>query len=235
MEGLIEIAVEPAAKDVLPELADFGNDLPDFPVRREALALQGVFQWQPQGPSTSAQQQIVGYQYVSQDNKRVLQVRADAFVLSFLEPYPGFEILEQEARRLWSLYASRAEVGKATRVTLRYINRLNLPLPFGDFSEYILTAPNIAPGIPQGLSKFLMQVVVPDPNTANIGIITETMEGQTSEDGKQLPLVLDIAVSQTIDLEVASDGIWEIVSSLRKFKNQLFFGSLTENLLRMYR
>src|SRR5712691_8149097 len=63
-----------------------------------------------------------------------------------------------------------------TRVALRYINRIEFPLPMRDFKDYILTIPEIAPDLPQGLANFFMQLIIPVHTMNAVVIVTETMD-----------------------------------------------------------
>jgi uncharacterized protein (TIGR04255 family) len=107
-------------------------------------------------------------------------------------------------------------------------------LPFGDFKEYILTTPEIASGIPQGLAQFFMQLVIPNADKQATAVVTETIE-KTDDKSKVLPLIFDIDVSRNIILESKSDEIWNIMDNLRNFKNKIFMNSLTEKTKELFK
>jgi uncharacterized protein (TIGR04255 family) len=44
---------------------------------------------------------IIGYRYISTDNKQIFQARFDGFTFSRLQPYMTWEELRNEAYRLW--------------------------------------------------------------------------------------------------------------------------------------
>ena len=101
-----------------------------------------------------------------------------------------------------------------------------------DFKEYVLTGPEIAPNLPQGLGAFFFRVTIPDEKSGALGIITETSE-QPSK-GK-LPLILDIDVFRQGIFPVADDKIWPIFQQLHDLKNRFFFESITDKTKELFK
>ena len=120
-----------------------------------------------------------------------------------------------------------------TRVALRYINRIEIPLPFRDFKDYILTTPEIAPGLPQGLARFFMQLAIPIAEIPAVAIITETMEPVTET--KRLPFILDIDVFREAAFDVEGKEAWEMLEKLHDIKNDVFFNSITPKAKELFR
>src|SRR5438874_6884893 len=71
------------------------------------------------------------------------------------------------------------------------INRIEIPLPMRDFKDYILTIPEIAPGLPQGLANFFMRLIIPVPAMNAIAIVTEAFD-PTAASSSVLPFIFDI-------------------------------------------
>jgi uncharacterized protein (TIGR04255 family) len=99
--------------------------------------------------------------------------------------------------------------------------------------ELILTAPEIARGLPQLMAGFFMQIIMPDVSGAVV-IVNETFGNRESE-SRTIPVILDIDASRTIELEPNGAEIWQIMSQLRTLKNRIFFKSLTTEALEAYR
>ncbi len=168
-----------------------------------------------------------GYIFRSTDNKQAVQALRQGFTFSRFKPYQDWDTFSREARDLWSRYATLAKPEKVTRIGLRYINRLDLPLPFNDFKEYLLTVPEIAPGLPQGLASFFFRVVIPVDKAEAFAIITETIvEGEESKG--VVPVILDIDVFRTGTFPIVADKLWPVFDRLRELKNDLFFKTLTD-------
>jgi hypothetical protein len=102
-----------------------------------------------------------------------------------------------------------------------------------DFKEYILTNPEVAPKLPQSLSHFFMQIVMPNQEIEASAIITETMEPPT--ENQRLPLILDIDVFKEKIYADNKEEIWSDFENLRAFKNDIFFNSITDKTEELFK
>jgi uncharacterized protein (TIGR04255 family) len=144
-----------------------------------------------------------------------------------LKPYARWESLRDEARTLWEDYVSVARPNVVRRIALRYINRLELPLPITDFKEYVRTAPDIAPGIPQAISGFFLRLEIPHPNGV-LALVTEAIEPvEKRASGDIVPFILDIDVIRQETLSPEAPDLWEKLEELRDVKNEIFFKTIT--------
>lgn len=166
-----------------------------------------------------------GFFFSSSDSKQVVQARLNGFSFSRLKSYNTWETFRDEARAAWNIYTKIVAPESITRIALRYINRIEIPFPMGDFKEYVLTTAEIAPGLPQGMSEFFMRLVVPKQELEATAIITQAME--PVQEGARLPLIFDIDVFRLGSFAVATDEIWTMFESLRNLKNEIFFKSIT--------
>jgi len=156
----------------------------------------------------------------------------DGFTFSKLKPYDRWEPFRDEAKELWSIYAEVAKPVSVRRLGLRTINSLNLPLPFDDFKEYILTTPEVAPNIPAALSQFFMQLVIPQLG-GETAVITSALQPQQSNLAVVTILFdIDVYVEQIFPPD--SEAIWERCESLRRIRNDIFFNSLTEKAKELF-
>jgi uncharacterized protein (TIGR04255 family) len=206
----------------------------DYPGRHERLAVEGGFTIQNRkGECFTAVQsssKVDGFVFKSADGKQIVQMRLDGFSFHRLKPYQHWVPFRDEARRLWRLYQPYMTGAKVVRLALRYINRIEIPLPFKDFREYILTTPEIAPGVPQNLVEFIMRIVIPRPDGNAFAIVTETHQ---PIQGTKLPLIFDVETFQAGIWEPAEESIWDSLESLREFKNDIFFKSITDKTKEM--
>jgi uncharacterized protein (TIGR04255 family) len=227
------VAPESLEQDLLASFQQrAGKDYPTKEVRT-AWTDQVEFKSGAQ-PVTHAVGKPDGYLFRSADGKRVVQARNDGFTFSRLKPYQDWASLSNEARWLWEQYVELVKPRKVTRVAVRYLNRVELPTPFEHFKEYVLTVPEIAPELPQGLASFFFRVVIPDDASPSVAIVTETIENESTGEGK-LPLIFDIDVVRTGTFSTASEKLWPIFEELRDFKNRVFHRSFTEKAKEMFR
>jgi uncharacterized protein (TIGR04255 family) len=173
-----------------------------------------------------------GYVFAAPQENLIAQARLDGFTLSKMKPYDSWKTFCPQFVELWKRYISVARPAKITRIALRYVNVIEIPAGV-DFKEYILTIPEIAPGIPQALPSFLMRLVVPSP-AGTMAIITEaTSDAQPSAPGL-FPLIFDIDVFRDIEMEPDDPELWTTIRELRSYKNTIFFKSLTPKTLEMF-
>lgn len=201
----------------------------EYPEKRERIRAESKFDIKTRTFETASD--VDGYLCTSSDKKQVVQVRLDGFSFSRLKPYVTWEDLHSEADRLWQLYVRHVSPELVTRVALRYINRLEIPLPMRDFSDY-LTAPPIVPqNLPQGLISFLTRNVIRAPSLDFTAIISQSLEpvGVSSV----APVLLDIDVSREAQYSVNAKEIWETIDQMRELKNKIFFESITEKTVEL--
>lgn len=196
----------------------------EYPEKRERIRAESKFDIKTRKFETASH--VDGYLCTSSDKKQVVQVRLDGFTFSRLKPYVTWEDFHKEVDRLWQLYVRQASPELVTRVALRYINRLEIPLPMGDFSDYLTAPPTIPQNLPQGLVSFLTRNVIREPSWNFTAIISQSLEpvGASS----LVPVLLDIDVSKEVQYSVNAKEIWETIDQMREFKNKIFFESITE-------
>src|SRR3954468_18617711 len=163
-EALIDIRVTLPGTFGLADLEPYCSAVSDqYPDRRVRQQWKTQLQITKESPSASPKQietRTVGYLLSSKDRTQVIQARLDGFAFSRLPPYTEWTAVRREALRLWRLYVELLKPVKVSRLAVRYINRLPLPSPV-DFKDFVLTGPEIAPGLPQQLAGFLMQLRLP--------------------------------------------------------------------------
>lgn len=180
----------------------------------------------------SSKSEITGYRYISSDKKQIVQARLDGFTFSRLHPYIRWEALRDEACRLWRLYKDIASPDSITRVAVRYINNLNIPMPIRDFGDYLTAPPTIPEGLPQGVSSFLTRTIIHEPSFGANAIITQVLEQIVAD---VAPIILDIDVFKLQPKGIEEEDAWETIEKLRHFKNKIFSSSITNRLKEMYK
>jgi uncharacterized protein (TIGR04255 family) len=229
-EALIDIRVKLPPQTDLAKLAVFHDAIKQrYPAKQERVSWRGHIEVKA-SPVAQVSQSAAGgpdgYLFTSVDGRQVVQARLDGFTFSRLKPYDKWESLRDEARELWQHYIRIASPETVTRIALRYINRIEIPLPIRDFKEYILTTPEIAPDLPQGLGSFFMRLVIPDAQTQAVAVVTETVE-PIEESSNRLPLIFDIDVFRMAAFDVTGKALWETLDQLHDLKNDIFFKSIT--------
>jgi len=234
VEALLDVRAKLSEKTALTDLLAFHDSIKDrFPVKEDRKFVKGGFEVLPEPKATIAESGTDGYFFRSPSEKKLVQVRLDGFTFNKLKPYERWDTLRDEAHELWDLYFEVARPTEISRIALRYINRIEVPIPLGDFSEYILTNPQVAPGLPQGLAQFFMRLVLPNDDIGATAVITQTMDKPTPED--KLPLILDIDVWRLTKYTDNAATMWDEFEKLRDFKNDIFFSSTTDKAKELFK
>lgn len=158
-EALLDIRVELPNEVDIKKLEVFHDRISGrFPEKKIKGAFEVKVQLSPEGtpqslPASGGPQ---GYLFRSPNENKIVQARLDGFTFNKLKPYENWEIFRSEAYKFWNMYLQLFSPYKITRIALRYINRIEAPLPIKDLKEYILTNPEIAPKLPQSLSQLFL-------------------------------------------------------------------------------
>lgn len=182
--------------------------------------------------TTTASTRAVGYWYRSGDGKQIYQARLDGFTMSRLAPYERWESFRDEARRLWNIYKGAADPRSIVRVAVRYINRIDIPLPLQDFKDYLRTVPEVSPDLPQGLAGYFMRLAIPLDEIKSVCLLNEAIIEPAAPN--TVSVVLDIDVFRTVDLPGDDEAIWSFVDELRHRKNSVFEACITDKARELF-
>lgn len=186
-----------------------------------------------ENPIVDSKKDQIGFVFKAKNGEKLMQAQKDGYTYNKLKSYEGWDQFIAEAKKFWEIYKKHAKPVSVNRLALRYIDLVEIPQPVENFKDYFLTTPEIAPEIPQALSEFIMRLVIPDPITKNVAIITESIDKAKLND-KILPLIFDTDVFQLVELKADHD-FWPIFESLKDYKNKIFFGTFTKKALELFK
>lgn len=237
-EAVLDLRVRLRDETVFEDLAQFADAVADdYPEKRIRAHVQATIQFDQKTKVVQTEKVTSknGYLITSRDGRQIVQGRLDGFTFSRLKPYRDWPTMRDEARRLWTMYREVVDPKSVTRIALRYINRVEIPLMGQsiDLKDYVLTAPEIAPGISQALANFFMRLEVSDDKSRGTAILTETVDA-TADDPSTYPLIFDIDVFRTGSFQSDGDDIWEIFEQLRELKNEIFTRSFTDKAKELF-
>ena len=225
-EALIDFQVElPIGTTVTDLEAVFDRIKEQYPTKKKRFFFEGQLTIGEE-PEASAKQTDKGFAFYSTDGLQIIQARLDGFTFSRLRPYGSWQELRTEAKMLWTIYQEIAKPIKVTRIAVRFINQIDIPLPLDDFKEYLLTVPEVSPALPQSLSNFLMRLEFPQPDLGGLLILTQIMVPPPQPG--MASIVLDLDVSMQGSNMILDTEIWDLLDKLRDRKNKFFEGCITD-------
>jgi len=174
--------------------------------------------------------QPVGRRYDRQDGTQVLQVRRNGMTLSILKNYTNWDALRDAARDKWNRYLDVSGPVGVSRLAVRYINGIEIPLG-ADYDEYLTAGPQVPRPLPQIVNNFMQRVELPFEKDNATAIITQTLEAVVAAKGAA---ILDIDVFSLCSLDGTSSEVWSILERLRAIANDIFFSSITKKVLESY-
>lgn len=234
-EAVLDIRIKVREGLRLEQLSSISSAISDqYPDKKERLKWEGKFEFKKgASPISTAEETIDGYMFTSSDQKKqIFQARLDGFTFSRLKPYETWECFRDEAYRLWQIYRDTVSP-EIIRVALRYINKMEIPLPLRDFSDYLTAAPIVPTDLPQGVSSFLTRLVIHEPEIDASAIITQAMEQIVNP--KILPIILDIDVFRQKSEGISEEEAWNTFEQLRHFKNKIFDKSITQKAKELFK
>lgn len=182
---------------------------------------------------------VNGYKISSDDGLNIVQVFKDRLAVSRLDSYSSWENLLAEAQRVWNVYKGILSPKAVRGVSVRYINQFMLPPDMKNFEDYLESTPSIPKDLPQGLASFFVRYQLPDPDTEAVASVQLLFEGVKFDEGTQepkVPIVLDADIQKISEIAPEdADAIWSNFEQLHDFKNEVFFKTVKEKTLEMFR
>jgi uncharacterized protein (TIGR04255 family) len=172
-----------------------------------------------------------GYVFRSPDRLTAAQFRMDGFTYNRLPPYTSWDELRPEVLRLWDLYQQTARPETCSRIAARYINKIDIPIPRGELSQYLTAPPGTPQGVSDRLAAFMTRVIIQEPELGLSAVVTQA--SQVQMDPRSTAVILDIEVYKQSDASLHQQ-VEPTLAKLHDLKNRLFFGSLTEDLIKRY-
>lgn len=172
--------------------------------------------------------ETLGYLFLNESKTKAMQIRKNGFSFSISNnSYTHWEPFKDEAWGIFQLYKKTLGINLIRRISLRYINSINLPTNLVDIKEYITIAPEIPKELPFGLSKMFNQITMPNSEIESTGIITQTFDVGWSV-SENFEYILDIDVQKLYTKNPSDGDMLSDFDQLRNFKNLIFFKSITQ-------
>jgi len=208
-----------------------------YPKAQKRFSQEHIFEVGATEPKVSARAALEALHFRQQDDKQLIQVRAQGYSFNRLAPYTNLDDYLPEIERTWRIYVEIASPIRIRNARLRYINRIRLPFEEGrvDLEKYFKIAPRFPEEEHFGLTNFLTQQSAIETETklhAHIVLATEA----APNDGEFLPVILDINAADTVLIDDPRDwaNIKTRILALRALKNRMFQHSVTPTCIELF-
>jgi len=170
----------------------------------------------------------IGHSYYTKSESRSIMAPTDQFNYFQSEQYGSWKEFKEVALNLWNEYSRVTKPDKIRRVSLRYINRIDIKLPIMDIADHFLTHLEISKKLPQEVEDFNLRYSIPFKEEK---VSTHVTQSLAPSENKVVPFLFDIDVLYHDEMEFDNKVIWEKFDELRDIKNMLFFNNLTDSTI----
>lgn len=245
VEVVVDFRISNLGSENLSFIADIfsnKNEFSDFSEEKKLITFQNKVNFQDgRVESSTSESAISGVVYSDKKNKQV-QVRLDGISFHHLNQYGGWDDIFPQALLFWNHYKTFVgeKSGKGieiSRLAVRTINKINLPLPISDFDDYLTIVPKIPSSLPQSFNGLFSQIQVPVSNDGSmIAIINQTFDVRQLTQAI-LPYILDIDVihQQVIPKSISEVDVESVFNSIHEIKNSTFESCITDKARELFK
>lgn len=230
-EAIISINVEPADNISLKKLEKV-NLGASYPNKQERIESKVTLEHTADRQNTSTTSDTRGYFFLSEDKKNVYQSCKGLYAFSRLKPYDSWQPFQSEAQRIWNIYRETVEPENISRLAVRFINKVEVPLPCPDISRYFNFYPESPDSIEQMVKIFIKCVSRLNDIDAFASLTLARIE---SESVNSAAFILDIEVYRDDNIPQSEEEIWALFNKFRDKKNQIFLESFKEDYLQEFK
>jgi uncharacterized protein (TIGR04255 family) len=184
--------------------------------------------------NSSTRRGVQALQFLREDERQLVQVRANGFSFNRLAPYTTLDDYLPEIERTWHLYSGLVSPVQIRVVRLRYINRILVPMttPTVDLDEFLKIGPRLPDEQNLSLSAFLIQQAAVERDTGHQVNLVLTAQAPVNE---KLPVILDITVASMVNAEPSDwPTVMAAIVALRRLKNRVFRNTLTAKCIELF-
>lgn len=194
-----------------------------------AVEWEGTFEPGASAAASRVREELDGYRWRNSEDAGIVVMQRGRFSYSKLQPYTHWEKVRAEAKRLWQRYAAVARPVSVDGIGLRYVNRIDIPLPAQELREYLLTRLEIAPGLPSDLLNWSFEVGLPQPDLPSTIVVLRQARVEPAKPGVA-SVLLDIDVNCRTEFRSDYSAMWKKFEELHLRANVYFERTITDKV-----
>jgi uncharacterized protein (TIGR04255 family) len=181
----------------------------------------------------------IGVIYFNDEKTRWVQARLNAITVIYTnKTYTDWDSFKKEALDYVEFYGDFIELKNIQRISLRFVNEIDIPMDCKSLDEVTNFLPVIPPKIDGTLGSSFLNILLNSPKYEANASIRELFAINAETNTQSLILDIDVIkifpddkllpFKKTKDLENRFDA-------LREYKNEIFFNSITSATLERYK
>lgn len=208
VEAVCEFRFEPSATwdPTIPGLV-FERVQTVFPKRRPIKSYEARFEAGSEGVRHEVLQGERS-QFLSEDEKTLMQVGPHQLIVNRLRPYTKWEEFRAVIGNSLEAYMAIAEPKAFQRIGLRYINRIELPGESIDPGVFFNFHPFVGPELPQAFDSFFTGIQIPYNNGADLLRIQMSLAGPSAPGVVPILLDLDYFLGRSKAVSIGGESEW---------------------------
>ena len=147
-------------------------------------------------------------QFLSRDEKRVLQVGPDLLVVNHLKPYSSWEQFKPLILDALHKYDEVASPQGFKRIGLRYVNKIDFPTATIELQDYFLFYPETPEQIVESYSSFFSRVEFPYVEERDVLLVTISSAAAEKPETVSVVLDLDYVLSRADGIQKENVEEW---------------------------
>jgi len=209
-----------------------------YPQRQEARNLNVALVMPPRpglAPGTTIQSDEIGHRRSSDDQTQIVILWPTSFVFSQLAPYPGWDDVFERFVRDWTLWKKAVGYHRISRVGVRYINRIDIPITgtITKHEDYLNIYPQMPEELGEAMFAYSMQTQLPYPE----------IEGRITINSSSIPsppllyhssFLLDQDLFTVNNITQNDEGLYELLNQIHVKKNAVFEACVTDRARELF-
>lgn len=165
--------------------------------------------------------------FLREDKKALVQVGPHLLSINHLKPYPTWEEYLPLIQMAYGVYRDVAQPQGLARIGLRYINKIDIPVPRVNLEDYFQFYPHLGPELPQDISSFIagVQFIYDGRDVLRVQMVSVRPDRPDC-----ISTILDLEYSLLPSQQIELDGVPEWLQVAHDRIEMAFEACLTDKL-----
>ncbi len=162
----------------------------NFPQRQQQVGMGIQFKPTEKGIEHMVESTPPRMQFFNKDKTMLIQVGPDLLVVNHLKPYTSWLNFKPTILEQLEIYKDITKPKGFRRISLRYINKIDIKAASVNLEDYFKFYPNIPEDVPQTHTSFISRIEIPYEDNRDQMFLT--IGSTTPEDTETISIVLDL-------------------------------------------
>jgi uncharacterized protein (TIGR04255 family) len=175
------------------------------------------------------------FRLASDSQSEIIIISPQSLAVACLAPYPGWDDYLTKVVAAWKIWKSIAGTRVISRVGVRFINRIDIPVNGVEkieLEDYLSFFPKVPSFSDSPMENYFIQITKRTSNQLWSTNITSTIQPPPMIG--YMSLLLDIDVYRTEEIPLNDEDLWGTISEARELKNGIFCRLITQRTAELF-